>query len=218
MEAFLLAAALVASFGTLVLFYRANRLLAALPADKAAVVSGKVTSLMVSAGKWLTVAGGIGTLPLVALLVFAPNAPGFQWIAASGFAGCLAYVLAALLLVPAGLINGINHSIQIKRLAVGGARFVLDKGLSLARQKAFWISLAVITVVIAFLPWIIDLLTFVGYAWLLFIAGRLSLLDVSDNKSINNGFYYNATTGEMDEGDDPLGIYPYDYHEEFYES
>ncbi len=212
MEAFLFATALVASFGTLVLFYRANRLLAALPADKATVLSGKVTSLMASAGKWLTVAGGIGTLPLVALLVFAPNTSGFQWIAASGFAGCLAYVLAALLLVPAGLINGINHSIQIKRLAVGGARFVLDKGLSLARQKKFWISLAVITVVIAFLPWIIDLLTFVGYAWLLFIAGRLGLFHSTENDTEGSGATaltssYNYATGEWDDGCQPGGMY-----------
>lgn len=201
MEAFLFAAALVASFCTLVVFYRANRLLAALPADKAAVVSGKVTSLMVSAGKWLTVAGGIGTLPLVALLVFAPNAPGFQWVSASGFAGCLAFVLAALLLIPAGLINGISHSVQVKRLAVGGSRFVLDKGLNLARQKVFWISLAVITVVIAFLPWIIDLLTFVGYAGLLFIAGRFGFLDYEDddsNCSLPLGFL-DYSTGKWEE-------------------
>lgn len=209
MEAFLFAAALVASFGTLVLFYRANRLLIALPADKAAVVSGKVTSLMVSAGKWLTVAGGIGTLPLVALLVFAPDAPGFQWIAASGFAGCLAFVLAASLLVPAGLINGIAHSDKVKRLVVGSARFVLDKGLSLARQKAFWISLAVMTVVITFLPWIIDLLTFVGYAWLLFIAGRLGLFNEVEYKNDNLALSrsYNYATGEWDDGCQPGGMY-----------
>lgn len=209
MEAFLFAAALVASFCTLVVFYRANRLLAALPADKAAVVSGKVTSLMVSAGKWLTVAGGIGTLPLVALLVFAPNAPGFQWVSASGFAGCLAFVLAALLLVTAGLINGIGHSDKVKRLVVGGARFVLDKGLSLVRQKAFWISLAVITVVIAFLPWIIDLLTFVGYAWLLFIAGRLGLFINTEKEDSSHYFSreYNYATGKWDNGYDPGGLY-----------
>ncbi|PKM36499.1 MAG: hypothetical protein CVV06_10715 [Gammaproteobacteria bacterium HGW-Gammaproteobacteria-10] len=200
MEAFLFAAALVASFGTLVIFYRANRLLAALPADKAAVVSGKVTSLMVSAGKWLTVAGGIGTLPLVALLVFAPNAPGFQWVFSSGFAGCLAFVLAALLLVPAGLINGIAHSVQVKRLAVGGARFVLDKGLSLVRQKTFWISLSVMTVVITFLPWIIDLLTFGGYAWLLFIAGKLGMLDHDHSSDEAGGMFYNYATGKFDHG------------------
>ncbi|WP_431065674.1 hypothetical protein [Methylotuvimicrobium sp.] len=198
MEAFLFATALVASFCTLVVFYRANRLLAALPADKAAVVSGKVTSLMVSAGKWLTVAGGIGTLPLVALLVFAPNAPGFQWVSASGFAGCLAFVLAALLLVPAGLINGINHSIQIKRLAVGGARFVLDKGLSLARQKAFWLNLAAITVVIAFLPWIIDLLAFAGYAWLLFIAGRIGLLEGKSHNYFEEMYNYSENCANYD--------------------
>ncbi|WP_341325891.1 hypothetical protein [Methylotuvimicrobium sp. KM2] len=205
------AAALVASFGTLVIFYRANRLLAALPADKAAVVSGKVTSLMVSAGKWLTVTGGIGTLPLVALLVFAPNAStsGFQWVFSSGFAGCLAFVLAALLLVTAGLINGIGHSDKVKRLVVGGAHFVLNKGLSLARQKAFWISLAVITVVIAFLPWIIDLLTFVGYAWLLFIAGRLGLFLNTEKEDSSHYFSreYNYATGKWDNGYDPGGLH-----------
>lgn len=211
MEAFLLAAALVASFCTLVIFYRANRLLAALPADKAAVMSGKVTSLMVSAGKWLTVAGGIGTLPLVALLVFAPNAPGFQWVSASGFAGCLAFVLAALLLVPAGLINSINHSVQIKRLAVGGARFVLDKVLNFARQKTFWISLAVITVAVTFLPWIIDLLTFVGYAALLVLAGKFGLINHKTQEDeisgAPQGGVYNYATGDVDSGFEIGGLY-----------
>ncbi|WP_404360468.1 hypothetical protein [Methylotuvimicrobium sp. KM1] len=209
MEAFLVATVLVASFCTLAVFYRANRVLAALPADKAAVLSGKVVSLMVSAGKWLTVAGGIGTLPLVALLAFAPDVPGFQWVSAIGFAGCLSFVLAALLLVPAGLINGIAHSVQVKHLAVGGARFVLDKGLSLARQKAFWLSLAVITVVIAFLPWIIDLLTFVGYAWLLFIAGRLGLFINTEKEDSSHYFSreYNYATGKWDNGYDPGGLY-----------
>ncbi len=211
MEAFLLAAALVASFGTLVIFYRANRL-AALPADKA-TVSGKVTSLMVSAGKWLTVAGGIGTLPLVALLVFAPNAStsGFQWVYSSGFAGCLAFVLAALLLVTAGLINGIGHSDKIKRLVVGGARFVLDKGLSLARKKAFWLSLAAITVVVAFLPWIIDLLTFAGYAALLVLAGKFGLINHKTQEDeisgAPQGGVYNYATGDVDSGFEIGGLY-----------
>lgn len=200
MEALLLAAALVASFCTLVGFYRANRLLAALPADKAAVLSGKVASLMVSAGKWLTVAGGFGTLPLVGLLVFAPNATGFHWVPAAGFAGCLAFALAALLLVPAGLINAFAHSIRIKHLAAGGARFVLNKGLSLARQKAFWLSLAVTTIAVAFLPWIIDLLTFAGYAVLLIVAGRFGLLDTNDSSDDVGGMFYNYATGKFDHG------------------
>jgi hypothetical protein len=200
MEALLLATALVASFGALVGLYRANRLLAALPAGKATVLSGKVAALMVSAGKWLTIAGGIGTLPLVALLVFAPDTTGFQWVPAAGFAGCLAFALAALLLVPAGLINGLAHSVRIKHLAGAGARFVLYKGLSLARQKTFWLSLAVVTVVVAFLPWIIDLLTFVGYAVLLFLAGRFGFLDYEDDdsNSLPLGFL-DYSTGKWEE-------------------
>lgn len=199
MEALLLATALVASFGALVGFYRANRLLAALPAGKATVLSGKVAALMVSAGKWLTIAGGIGTLPLVALLVFAPDATGFQWVPAAGFAGCLAFALAALLLVPAGLINGLAHSVRIKHLAGAGARFVLYKGLSLARQKTFWLSLAVVTVVVAFLPWIIDLLTFVGYAVLLFLAGRFGFLDYEDDSNSLPLGFLDYSTGKWEE-------------------
>lgn len=209
MEALLVAAALVASFCTLVGCYRANRLLAALPADKAAVLSGKVAALMVSAGKWLTIAGGIGTLPLVATLVFAPDTPGFDWAAATGFAGCLAFALAALLLVPAGLINSVTHAVRIKQFAGAGARFVLDKGLSLARQKAFWLSLAVITVVVTFLPWIADLLTFVGYAVMLFLAGRLGLFNESDytNDNLALSRSYNYATGKWDDGCQPGGMY-----------
>lgn len=211
MEALLVAAALVASFCTLVGLYRANRLLAALPADKAAVLSGKVAALMASAGKWLTIAGGIGTLPLVALLVFAPNAPGFDWAATTGFAGCLAFALAALLLVPAGLINSVTHSVRIKRLAGAGARFILDKGLSLARKKNFWLSLAVITAVVAFLPWIADLLTFVGYAVLLFVAGRLGLFNnIDKDDALPFSQEYNYATGKWDNGYNPAGLYDWD--------
>jgi hypothetical protein len=211
MEALLLATALVASFGALVGFYRANRLLAALPAGKATVLSGKVAALMVSAGKWLTIAGGIGTLPLVALLVFAPDATGFQWVPAAGFAGCLAFALAALLLVPAGLINGLAHSVRIKHLAGAGARFVLYKGLSLARQKAFWLSLAVMAIAIAFLPWVIDLLTFVGYAALLVVAGKYGLInhETQENEisGVPQGGVYNYATGNVDSGFEIGGLY-----------
>lgn len=205
MEAILTAAALIASFCTLVGFYRANRVLADLPANKTAFLSGKVASLMISAGKWLTLTGGVATMPLAAVLFFAPDAPGFQWAAATGFAGCLAFVLAALLLVPAGLMNGLARSTHVKHLASAGARFVRDKGLSLARQKAFWLSLAGITIMVAFMPWIVDLLTFVGYAALLVVAGKLGLIDASSH--LNNhkdhymtlmGGFYNYRTGKME--------------------
>lgn len=211
MEALLTAAALVASVFALVLLYRANRYLAALPGGHGAALSGKVASFMVSAGKWLAIAGAAATTPLIATLLIAPEATNLHWTSAAGFAGCLAFALAAMLLVPAGLMNALAHSVRIRHLTGAGARFVLNKALSLARRKAFWLSLAVIAVVAAFLPWVIDLLAFAGYAVLLFAAGRLGLSsNIDQDDSFAFSKEYNYATGKWDNGYDLGGLYDWD--------
>ena len=81
METFLLIAAIVVTLSALVAIYRLNNSLARLqPTGMDTVSGGKTVHLMNVSGKWLTVAGGVTTFPLVMALIFTPESSA-NWVA-----------------------------------------------------------------------------------------------------------------------------------------
>ena len=193
MAYFLLASTIVASFSLLALLYRLNRQLASWPVVKNTFLPDKILRMINTGGKWLTLTGGVATLPSVLILLFFPAADQVlglpvKFIILLGMAGMLAFVMAALLLIPACLDCCLARPFQAKRLFVGAYRFVLRKSINLVSRKAFWLWLAGTAVVIAFLPFFIELFTFITYAIALLGAGRLGLLGGIYDQQANSSF------------------------------
>ena len=101
METFLLISAIVVTLTLLVAVHRMNNKLARFMLTKGkAYPSGHAIHFVNTAGKWLTFIGGITTFPLVMTLIFMSEASA-DWISTLGVLGCLALIVAALLLIPA---------------------------------------------------------------------------------------------------------------------
>ena len=216
MAYFLLASTIVASFSLLALLFRANRQLAYWPVAKNAFLPDKILPLMNTGGKWLTLAGGLVTLPSVLTLLFFPEANQVmglpvKFIILLGMGGMLAFVMAALLLIWAFLDCCLARPFQAKRLFVGAYRFVLRKSINLVSRKAFWLWLTGVAIVVVFMPFFIEFFTFITYAVMLVVAGRLGFSNDNGDKVTGSGApqggVYNYATGKPDSGFEIGGLY-----------
>jgi len=211
METFLLISAIVVTLTLLIAIYRLNNNLARfMPTEGKAYKNGHAIHFVNIAGKWLTLAGGIATFPLVMALIFAPESSA-DWISTLGVIGCLALFVAALLVIPACIGQCLSRKVNIKRIVIGSYHVIVKKALKLAGYKTIGL-IAVISLLALFVPFIADLLTFTVYLTCFALAARLGLLDDLDEEKIDNGApshggVYNYATGKVDSGVEFGGLY-----------
>jgi hypothetical protein len=197
METFLLIGAIVVTLSALVAIYRLNNNLARiLPTEMDTVIGGKTVHLLNVTGKWLTVAGGVATFPLVMALIFTPESSA-NWVTTLGVLGCLALLIAALLIIPTCIGQCLARKVSLKRVALTAYHYTLKKGRILAGYKTLGLIVGVV-VLATFIPFMADLLTFIVYAAVLLAAGRLGLLNGHDGRKRN----YFGNTDHMKEGAD----------------
>ena len=195
--------------------YRFNARFSQLQIEKtAALLNDNTLHLMNTIGKWLTAAGVIATLPLVLVLLFAPETSSSDapWVTPTGMLGLGTLVIAAIVLAITFIGEWLTHPSSVKHIIHHYYQFTIKRWFGLYGLKALgWL---VGTVVVAFLmPFIADLLIAIGYVAFFFVAGRLGMLDdiADDNKTdcggAPSGGVYNYSTGEVDSGFEIGGLY-----------
>lgn len=211
METFLFILAIVLTLCLLIAAFRLNTVLSNIQRDTgASFLNDKTLLLLNNGGKWLTLFGGVATLPLVLGLIFdADNS--VKWIVNLGVAGCLAMIGAACLLIPALLGFAITRHIQVKMLVSAIGRVLLKNVGQLIRNKVVLWWFAGILLTVLFFPSIKDVLIGIVYIIWIIVAGRVGLLDnVELHKDDEDGLVYNYATGKWDHGYSMGGRYNYD--------
>ena len=194
--------------------YRFNARFSQLQTENTApLLNDNALHFMNATGKWLTSAGAIATLPLVLVLLFAPETSSSDapWVTPTGMLGLGALAIAALILAITFIGEWLTHPSGVKHIIHHYYQFTIKRWFDLYGLKALgWF---VGTVVVAVLmPFIADLLIAIGYVAFFFVAGRLGMLDdINDNKTdcggAPSGGVYNYSTGEVDSGFEIGGLY-----------
>ena len=179
MEVFLLILPIMIGVSVSTALYRFNARFFQLQIEKTAtLLNDNTLHLMNAAGKWLTAAGVIATLPLVLVLLFAPETSSSDapWVTPTGMLGLGTLVIAAIVLAITFIGEWLTHPSGVKHIIHHYYQFTIKRWFGLYGLKALgWF---VGTVVVAFLmPFIADLLIAIGYVAFFFVAGRLGMLD-----------------------------------------
>jgi len=201
METFLLISAIVVTLTLLITIHRLNIKLARLmPTESEAYPNGHAIHFLNTAGKWLTFIGGIATFPLVMALIFVPEASA-DWVSTLGVIGCLALILAVLLLIPACISLCLSRKVSMKLIVISFYHVVAKKTLGLAGYKSIGLITGMILLAL-FVPFIAEFLALTVYVIGFLAAGRLGLLE---NNSVNDNSFdndYFDQTNHMKEGAD----------------
>jgi len=207
METFLLISAIVVTLTLLITIHRLNIKLARLmPTESEAYPNGHDIHFLNTAGKWLTFIGGIATFPLVMALIFVPEASA-DWVSTLGVIGCLALILAVLLLIPACINLCLSRKVSMKRIVISFYHVIANKVLKLAGYKTIGL-IAGATLLALFIPFIAEFLALTVYVIGFLAAGRLGLLGLLGllgNNSVNDNCFdndYFDQTNHMKEGAD----------------
>ncbi|WP_148261973.1 hypothetical protein [Methylomonas methanica] len=176
----------------------------------AAFFTDKVLFWLNSAGKWLTLFGGVATFPLVMGSILDSD-HSIKWIVNLGVAGCLAMIVAASLLILSLLGLGITRHIQFKLLVITIRRVVLKHAGQLIRDKAtlWWLVGTLLATLILFTPFIEHLANAVFYTFGFILVARIGLTDriKQDFETKWGGSAYNYATGKWDDGYREGGLY-----------
>jgi len=171
-----------------------------MPTEGEAYPGGNAIHFVNVTGKWLTFIGGIATFPLVMALIFMPDANA-DWVSTLGVIGCLALILATLLLIPACIGQCLSRKVSMKRIVISSYHLIANKAFKLAGYKAIGL-IAVIILLALFVPFIAEFLALTVYVIGFLTAGRLGLLE---NNSVNDNSFdndYFDQTNHMKEGAD----------------
>jgi len=145
---------------------------------------GQSLNLMNTAGKWLTFAGGIATTPLVMALIFSPDGSP-HWIISTGALGLATLLVATLLLSFVFIKHCLKRKLDIKRVALSKYHQLLNKAKTLNWIKVVsWMT--GIAILIAFLPFFVELFNALVFVVGFVIAARIGLIDNLGNEGFNN--------------------------------
>ena len=189
METFLLISAIIITLIVLIKVHRFNHNLARyIATDTKVYPGGQSLNLMNTAGKWLTFAGGIATAPLVMALIFSPDGSP-HWIISTGALGLATLLVATLLLGFVFTKHCLKRKLDIKRVVTSKCHQLLNKAKTLNWIKvASW--LAGIVLLIAFLPFFVELFNALVFVVGFVMAARLGLLDHVDEKEDTDLYNY----------------------------
>ncbi|MFK5950161.1 MAG: hypothetical protein QM500_15460 [Methylococcales bacterium] len=209
METFLLISAIIVTLTLLIAIHRLNNKLARfMPTEVKTYTSGHTIHFVNVAGKWLTFTGGIATFPLVMALIFMPEASA-DWISTLGVFGCLALILAALLLIPACIGQCLSRKVSVKRIVISFYHVIAKKVLKLAGYKTIGLVVGA-TLLALFVPFIANLLAFIVYVFGALAATKLGLLDSLEDETddwIPLGFLDYSTDKWEDYGSTAYRLY-----------
>lgn len=209
METFLLISVIVVTLTLLIAIHRLNNKLARfMPTEAKAYPNGHTIHLVNVAGKWLTFIGGIATFPLVMALIFMPEVSAY-WISTLGIFGCLALLVAALLLIPACIGQCLNSKVSIKHIVLSSYHVIAKKVLKLAGYKTIGLIVSIILLAL-FVPFIANFLAFIVYVFGALAATKLGLLDSLEDETddwIPLGFLDYSTDKWEDYGSTAYRLY-----------
>ncbi len=205
MEEIILGLAIIMTFGLVMLIYRQNlRLPHYLEQHlKSWAVADKVNDL----GRYLALGGGLATLPIVVLLVFAPDTVAAEWLIYLAACGIVALVVA----VPMTVIALIWRT-SLSPTSMFSIIKVLVKTMKRAVQRYWWmVTLCLMAVV--FLVFFLPVIQYIAYFVVWVAMGKFGLLNgnedefYKDDGFLTKGEFYNYRTGKFDNGLDPGGLY-----------
>jgi hypothetical protein len=205
MEELFLGLAIIMTFSLLMFFYRLNLRLAHYPGQtpKQKAIVDKINGL----GKYLALGGGLATLPVVVLLIFAPDTIAMEWVIYLAACGMVALITAVPMMIVALIWR--TYLSPISMIAVIKVLFKTVQGMLQTHWRTLAVSLMAVTLLVLLLP----VLKYVAYfsAWA--VMGKLGLLNGNEGGYYkDDGFYtkggsYNYSTDKYDNGLDPGGIY-----------
>ena len=198
METFLLISAIIITLIVLIKVHRFNHNLARYMATDTKVYSGGQSfNLMNTAGKWLAFAGGIATAPLVMALIFSPDGSP-HWIISTGALGLATLLAATLLLAFVFTKHCLKRKLDIKRVVSSKYHQLLNKAKMLNWIKvASWMT--GIAILIAFLPFFVELFNALVFVVGFVIAARIGLLDNIKKEDENWHFDNNIPYHNVDD-------------------
>ncbi len=187
MEELFLGLAIIMTFGLVLAIYRLNLRLTHYPDHplKSWTMADKVNGL----GRYLALGGGLATLPVVVLLVFAPDTVAAEWLIYLAACGIVALVMA----VPMTVIALIWRT-SLSPTSMLTIVKVLFKTVQSAEQRYWWmVTLCLMAVVL--LVFLLPILQYIAYfaAWV--AMGKLGLLG-------NEGEYKYEEEGNYNDADD----------------
>lgn len=198
METFLLISAIIITLIALIKVHRFNHNLARYMAtDTKVYPGGQYLYLMNTTGKWLTFAGGIATAPLVMALIFSPDGSP-HWIISTGALGLGTLFVATLLLAFVFTKHCLKRKLDIKRVVSSKYHQLLNKTKMLNWIKvASWMT--GIAILIAFLPFFVELFNALVFVVGFVIAARIGLLDNIKKEDENWHFDNNIPYHNVDD-------------------
>jgi hypothetical protein len=209
MEAFLLVMTIITTLALLLSTQRFNHNIARyMPVGTKVYPQGQPLYLANIAGKWLTLAGGTATIPMVMGLIFIPESTSFGWTVTLGAIGFVTLMIAGILLVSACIGQCITRKISAGQAVISIFQGGFKKALRFFSYKVMlWIAG---TFIVALLfPFLMDLVLFAVFAAVFFVFVQLGMLSNSEINSDDDGLYF----GYID-NDYYYMAYDNDYHHE----
>lgn len=201
MEELILGLAIIMTFSLLMLIYQLNLRLAHYPglSPKPKTLVNKLNNL----GRNLALGGGLATLPVVVLLLLAPDTVAVEWVIYLAAFGLVALIAAVPMMIVA-LIWRTSLS-PISMAAIVKVLFKTVQG----RLQRHWRTIAFSLMAVALLVFLLPILQYIAYFAVWVVMGKLGLLggDVEEEGGYHFGGEYNYGTGDTDDGLDLGGLY-----------
>ncbi len=206
METFLLISAIIVTLTALLAIHRLNLHMAKYHALGTQVYPhGQPLYYLNTAGKWLTLAGGFATLPLVLALIFIPFGAA-SWIITTGVNGFILLILAALSLTFVLITHGIKQKKVIKGIVKNISQHYIGQVTKLNFVKVIsWLT--ALGLLIAFLPFFIELFNTLVLLGGFILAVRFGLFDDISDKDTDDDISF----GYLNKNDYYMA-YDNDYH------
>jgi hypothetical protein len=205
MEELFLGLAIIMTFSSLLFIHRLNLRLAHYP-EEPAHQAWSMTNKINTFGKVLALAGGVATLPVVIMLLFAPDTIAMEWIIYIAASGMVALIVA----VPIMLLTLIWRT-SLSRLSMATITNNLFKAAQRMLQR-HWRMISFSFIAVALFIILLPALKYVAYLFGWLLLGKLGLLDEEnyDDEDEGIGDFYNYNTGKWDHGYSFGGIYDHD--------
>ncbi len=185
MEELFLGLTIIMIFSLLMFIYRLNLRLAHFSgqASKPKAIVDKLNGL----GKHLALAGGIATLPVVALLIFAPDTVAVEWVIYLAACGLVALIAAVPMMIVALIWRTSLSPISMVTVAN-----VLFNTVQEVLQR-HWRMMTVSLIAVALLVYLLPVLQYVAYFTVWVVMGKLGLLgrEVEEEGVYHFGGEYN---------------------------